>query len=165
MKNVFTWDALKRTDYFVDYQNFYTFCGVLSQRQLFVNVAKEMMKIDDPERAVEILDMCQECVPEENFPLDQVYLGFSNEYMVLDMIGLYYEAGQPQKAHDLAQRMVDQLKGSLIFFMDNYDYAKREMEVCYVALNDIADMADFYDDKELVKEIEDFFSEVVGSEE
>ena len=165
MKNVFTWDALKRTDYFVDYQNFYTFCGVLSQRQLFVNVAKEMMKIDDPERAVEILDMCQECVPEENFPLDQVYLGFSNEYMVLDMIGLYYEAGQPQKAHDLAQRMVDQLKGSLIFFMDNYDYAKREMEVCYVALNDIADMADFYSDTELSKTIDDFFDSVIGSEE
>ena len=45
MKNVYSWDALKRTDWFVDYQNFYTFCGVLSQRQLFVNVAKEMLKI------------------------------------------------------------------------------------------------------------------------
>ena len=44
MNEVYTWDALKRADYFVDYQNLYTFCGVMSQRGLFVNAAKEMMK-------------------------------------------------------------------------------------------------------------------------
>ena len=49
MKNVYTWDALMRTDYFVDYQHFYTFCGELSQRNLFVNAAKEMLKIGDKE--------------------------------------------------------------------------------------------------------------------
>ena len=165
MKNVYTWDALKRTDYFVDYQNLYTFCGVLSQRQLFVNVAKEMVKIGDTARAVEMLDMCQECVPEENFPLDQAYLGFSNEYMVLDMIHMYYEAGENEKALDLATRMAESLFGSLVFFMENYDYAKREMEVCYVSLSDIADMADFYGDTELATTIDKFFDSVIGSEE
>lgn len=165
MKNVFSWDALKRTDYFVDYQNLYTFCGVLSQRQLFVNVAKELVEIGDTTRAVEILDMCQECVPEENFPLDQVYLGFSNEYMVLDMIHMYYEAGENEKALDLATRMTESLFGSLVFFMENYDYAKREMEVCYVSLSDIADMADFYGDTELATTIDKFFDSVIGSEE
>ena len=93
IKNVYSWDALKRKDYFVDYQNLYTFCGVLSQRNVFVNAAKEMLKIGDRERAVELLDMCQECVQEENFPLDMTYLGFSNEYMVIDMIETYYLAG------------------------------------------------------------------------
>jgi hypothetical protein len=165
MKNVYTWDALKRTDYFVDYQNLYTFCGVLSQRQLFVNVAKEMVKIGDTARAVEMLDMCQECVPEENFPLDQAYLGFSNEYMVLDMIHMYYEAGENEKALDLATRMAESLFGSLVFFMENYDYAKREMEVCYVSLSDIADMADFYGDTELATTIDKFFDSVIGTEE
>jgi hypothetical protein len=165
MKNVYTWDALKRTDYFVDYQNLYTFCGVLSQRQLFVNVAKEMMKIGDTARAVEMLDMCQECVPEEKYPLDMVYLGFSNEYMVLDMINMYYEAGENQKALALATRMAESLFGSMVFFMENYDYAKREMEVCYVSLSDIADMTDFYGDTELATTIEDFFESVIGTEE
>ena len=161
MKNVFTWDALKRTDYFVDYQNLYTFCGVLSQRQLFVNVAKEMIKAGDTARAVEMLDMCQECVPEENYPLDQVYLGFSNEYMVLDMINLYYELGENEKARTLAEKMTESLMGSMIFFMENYDYAKREMETCYVSLSDIADMADYFGDKELATTIEDFFSKLL----
>ena len=164
IKNVYKWDALKRTDYFVDYQNLYTFCGVLSQRQLFVNVAKEMMKIGDTARAVEMLDMCQECVPEENFPLDMTYLGFSNEYMVLDMIQLYYEAGENEKARVLSDKMTEELMVSMVFFMENYDYAKREMETCYVALSDIADMADYYGDTELASIIEKYFDSLLGEE-
>jgi hypothetical protein len=49
--------------------------------------------------------------------------------------------------------------------MENYDYAKREMEVCYVSLSDIADMADFYGDTELATTIDKFFDSVIGSEE
>ena len=148
MKNVFSWDALKRTDYFVDYQNFYTFCGVLSQRQLFVNVAREMLKIDDKARAEEMIDMCQECVPVENFPLDMIYLGFSNEYMVLDMVEVYYEAGADEKALDLASRFADELMVSAAFFLNNYDYAKKEFDTCYTTLSYLADLADHYGDTE-----------------
>ena len=109
--------------------------------------------------------MCQECVPEENFPLDQVYLGFTNEYVVLDMIKLYYELGENDKALDLATRMAESLFGSMIFFMENYDYAKREMEICYVSLSDIADMADFYGDTELAATIDKYFDGLLGTEE
>ena len=116
MKNVYTWDALKRTDYFADYQNNYTFCGVLSQRQLFINVAKELMDAGQYEKAVEILDMCQECVPEEVYPLDMSYYGFSNEYMVADMIQLYYDLGENEKGHDLLARFAPALCESLAFF-------------------------------------------------
>ena len=116
MKNVFTWDALKRTDYFVDYHNNYTFCGVLSQRQIFVNVAKKLMEVDEYEKALEMLDMCQECVPEENYPLDMVYLGFTNEYWVLEMIDLYYSLGEREKAEDLLYRFVESLNHSKEFF-------------------------------------------------
>ena len=116
MKNVFTWDALKRTDYFVDYQNNYTFCGVLSQRLLFVNVAKELFEVGEIEKAIEILDMCQECVPEENYPLDMSYLGFSNEYMVADMIQLYYDLGEKEKGRNLMERFTPRLNDSMEFF-------------------------------------------------
>jgi hypothetical protein len=85
--------------------------------------------------------------------------------MVLDMINMYYEAGENEKALDLATRMADSLFGSLVFFMENYDYAKREMEVCYISLSDIADMADFYGDTELATTIDKFFDSVIGSEE
>ena len=54
---------------------------------------------------------------------------------------------------------------SMVFFMENYDYAKREMEVCYVALSDIADMADHYGDTELATAIDEYFDSVIGTEE
>ena len=165
MKNVFTWDALKRTDYFVDYQNYYTFCGVLSQRNLFVNAAKEMLKIGDQARAVELLDMCQECVPEENFPLDMTYLGFSNEYMVIDMIETYYIAGADEKALELAERFTEELFTSSEFFLDYYDYAKKEFESCYNCISYISDLADHYGDREFGAELRVRFNSMLGIEE
>ena len=165
MNNVYTWGALKRSDYFGDYQNFYTFCGVLSQRQLFVNVAKEMLKINDKERAVEMLDMCQECVPEVNFPLDITYLGFINEYMVVDMIETYYDAGAPEKALELAERFSDQLFDSLYFFLQYYDFAKREFESCYNNLQYLADLTEHHGDKEFADGINSRFEALMETEE
>ena len=165
MKNVFSWDALKRKDYFVDYQNFYTFCGVLSQRNLFVNVAKELLKVGDKERAVEILDMCQECVPAENYPLDITYLGFSNEYMVIDMIETYYRAGAPEKALELARRFTDEIFISTDFFLMNYDRTKREFDACYNCISYVAELADHFGDKEYAAEIRDRFNSLLGVEE
>ena len=155
MKNVFTWDALKRTDWFVDYQNFYTFCGVLSQRQVFLNVAKELLEAGDAGRAVEMLDMCQECVPVENFPLDMTYLGFSNEMMVVDMIETYYNAGAADKALDLARRFIDELFISMDFFLDYYDLAKREFEACYSCISYLEGLSQHYGDEEFSVEIRD----------
>ena len=165
MKNVYSWDALKRTDYFVDYQNFYTFCGVLSQRLLFVNVAKEMLKIGDSARAVEMLDMCQEAVPAENYPLDMTYLGFSNEYMVIDMIETYYNAGAADKALDLSRRLADELFVSTEFFIEYYDLAKREFENCYQCLSYVCDLAEHYGDKEFAAEVRDRFNTLLDIEE
>ena len=164
MKNVFSWDALKRKDYFVDYQNYYTFCGVLSQRNLFVNAAKEMLKIGDKARAIELLDMCQECVPEENFPLDLTYLGFSNEYMVIDMIETYYDAGAPDKAMELSRRFTDAIFQSTEFFLDYYDYAKREFDSCYNCISYVAEMADHYGDTEYGAELRERFNNLLDLE-
>ena len=164
MKNVYTWDALKRDDYFVDYQNFYTFCGVLSQRNLFVNAAKEMLKIGDIERAIELLDMCQECVPESNFPLDITYMGFSNEYMVIDMIETYYQAGASEKALELSKRFMEQIFASSEFFLQFYDYAKREFDACYNCISYIADLSDHYGNKTYAKEIRERFNAMLDLE-
>ena len=165
MKNVYKWDALKRDDYFVDYQNYYTFCGVLSQRNLFVNAAKEMLKIGDKERAVELLDMCQENVPAENFPLDLTYLGFSNEYMVIDMIETYYDAGASDKALALAQKFIDELFGSTIFFLEYYDLAQKEFESCYNCISYVADLTEHFGDKEYADSIRNRFNSLLDIEE
>ncbi len=165
MKNVYTWDALKRTDYFVDYQHYYTFCGVLSQRNLFVNAAKEMLKIGDNERAIELLDMCQACVPEENFPLDMTYLGFSNEYMVIDMIETYFTAGENEKALELAKRFMDEIFVSTEFFLNYYDVAQKEFESCFNCISYIADLTDFYGYNDYANEIRDKFNTLLDINE
>ena len=165
IKNVYSWDALKRNDYFIDYQHNYTFCGVLSQRNLFVNAAKEMLKIGDKERAIELLDMCQECIPAENFPLDMTYLGFSNEYMVIDMIETYYNAGAEEKALDLAERFIDEIFASTEFFLNFYDFAKKEFESCYNCISYVADLTDHYGDKKFASDIRDRFNTLLDIEE
>ncbi len=165
MTKVFKWDALKRGDYFVDYQNYYTFCGVLSQRNIFVNAAKEMLKIGDAARAEELLDMCQECVPEKDYPLDLTYLGFSNEFMVVDMIETYYNAGAPEKAAALASRLTDELFKSTIFFLEFYDYARTEFENCYKILQYVSDLSEHHGNVELATSIRDRFNKMVEAYE
>ncbi len=164
MKNVYKWDALKRDDYFADYQNFYTFCGGLSQRQIFVNVAKEMLKAGDMKRAVEILDMCQENVPEETYPLDMTYLGFSNEYMVIEMIESYYKAGAPEKARELAGKFAGQILPSAAFFLNHYDFARQNFEHCYNYIGILADVVEHYGDEQLAEDIRSSYNDIIGSQ-
>ena len=161
MMNVFKWDALKRNDYFVDYQNYYTFCGVLSQRQLFVNAAKEMLKIGDKERAERLLDKCMECVPEEVYPLDISYMGFSNEFMVIDLIDLYYMCGRNETALELSKRFVEKIMQSTYFYLQYYDYAKHEFDICYNCLQYLAELSDENGNAQFGTEIRDRFNSLL----
>ena len=128
MTEVFTWDALKRKDYFVDYQNMTTFCGVMSQRRLFYNVAEELYEAGEMAKAEEILDMCHECVPESTYPLDLSYLRTGNEYAVVQMVDLYYRLGAADKATALAERFADSMMSSIRFYVEFYDFARSDFE-------------------------------------
>ena len=157
MTNVYSWDALGRTDYYADNQHLYTFCGVLSQRAMFVNVAKEMLKAGHPERAVEMLDKCQKCVPEENYPLDISGLGYSNELMVMDMINLYYILDQKEKASDLAERFIGKMFQSVNFFFSFYDYAENDFERAKNIVLMVQDIAKDSGDEKVVALVEEGF--------
>ena len=161
MMHVYKWDDLSRTDWFVDYQNLYTFCGVLSQRQIFVNAAKEMLKISDKKRAAELLDKCQACVPEDNFPLDITYLGFSNEAVVIEMIETYYRCDRGETALELSRRFADKIFQSTLFFLEYYDYAKREFDMCYNCLQYLADISDENGNTDFGTEIRDRFNSLL----
>ncbi len=154
MMNVFSWDALKRTDYYADYQNFYTFCGVSSQRGIFLNAAIEQLKIGEKERAVELLDKCQECIPESVFPLDMSYLGFINERNVLEMVATYYDADAPEKALDLARRFADEMIVSINFYLEYYDFVRSYFEDSCRYVLFLADVLEQNGDEEYAHEIE-----------
>ena len=165
MTEVFTWDALKRTDWLVDYQNYYTFCGVMSQRLLFVNAAKEMLKVGDKARALELLNRCQECVPRENFPLDMSWMGFSNELMVLEMISLYYYSGDADSARALAADFSEELISASVFYAEFYDYCKREFDSERMVIASLVDMLIEEGDGELARNIESSFKLALGVED
>ena len=150
MKGVYKWDAVKRTDYFVDYQNIYTFLGVLSQRQLFLTVANALIDAGEPEKAVEMLDLCQENCPRENFPLESIPLGFTgNDYMVAQMIEDYYYLGEASKARELAAAMGEELMITAGFYLEWGRLGEAEFEAASRVLLYIADVCKQYGDKDL----------------
>ena len=154
MKNVYKWDALKRTDYYVDYQNIYTFMGVLSQRQIFLTVANALIDIKEDEKALEIMDLCQENVPKENYPLETICLGFTgNDYMVAQMIENYYYLGADDKARNLALEMCLDLMDTARFYSEFGSLASSEFETAGRILMYITDIMDQYGDKELAENI------------
>ena len=155
-KTVFKWDALKRTDYYVDYQNLYTFLGVLSQRQLFMVVANALIDIHEDEKALEMLDLCQECVPAETYPLETIPLGFiGNDYMVMQMVETYYFLGDAEKGRDLALRLGSDLLSSARFYLEFYDYATSEFDSCSRCILYLSDIMKEYGDTEAASRLED----------
>ena len=152
MKEVYTWEAVSRKGWFVDYQNLYTFLGVLSQRQIFVTVANALIDAGENEKALEILDMCQENFPEENFPLESIPIGFAgNDYMVAQMIENYYYLGADEKARDLAVRMADSLMDTADFYLGWGNLGSAEFDTATRVLLYIADVCRQYGDKNLGK--------------
>ncbi|MCD8313031.1 MAG: DUF2723 domain-containing protein [Bacteroidales bacterium] len=155
MNGRYTWDSLSRTDYYPDYTNYYTFCGVNSQRGLFLNVAREQYKAGHPEKAIEVLDKGQECVPESVFPLDISYLGFANEQYVLKTIDLYFECGADDKALDLAARMADEMMITTKFYLEYYSFAKSDFEDEWRYISYLADTLKEFGAEEQGKQLED----------
>lgn len=150
MNDVYSWEELRRTDYFVDYQNLYTFLGVLPQRELFLNAAAELMNAGRREEAVAMLDRGQECVPEENYPLESICIGFyQNDVCVISMIETYYALGEHDKARDLAERFSVELLTSTNFFIEYYAFAKNEFDQCANCLYYLSDVLKENGDKDL----------------
>ena len=152
----FKWDALRRKDYFVDYQNLYTFMGVLSQRQLYLNVANALIDIEEDGKALEIMDLCQQNFPEENYPLESIILGFSgNDYMVIQMVENYYFLQQPEKARELGLKLADGLLATARFYLEYYEYAASSFETTHRCLVYLADVFKQYGDQELSDQVLD----------
>ena len=160
--SVYTWDTLERSDWFVDYQNIYTFTGVMSQRGIFASVAMEMIEAGEFERAVELLDKCQSVIPEENFPLDIILYGLGNERDLISMIEAYYLAGAPEKASALCSSMSDEVLVSCEFFLNHYEDAENYFDSCYNVLAVLASVAEEYGDDSLASSIRLRFNNLLG---
>ena len=161
MTQVYKWDAVSAGNYFIDYQNMYTHLGVLSLRSLFVTAANTFIKAGENDRALEMLDKCQEVT--KHFPLETVPLNFSgNDYMVVSMVEDYYKLGQGDKARELGMRMAEQLLVSASFYGGFYDVAQEEFELVGNYIYFLADEMRKGGDAELAKSLTDSFLSMIG---
>ena len=162
MKNTYTWDAIRRTDYFADYQNQYTFLGVLGQRQLYLTVVNALIDIEEDEKALEMMDLLQENFPESQFPLESIPLGFSgNDYAVAQLIENYYFLGAADKARPLATRMGLALLETAGFYLEWGKLGSTEFETASRVLLYIADVCKDYGDKELGDAMVDSLEQII----
>ncbi len=162
MTEVYKWDALASDDYFIDYQNYYTFLGVMPVRGMFSNCAEAFMKDGMNDRALEMLDKCQEVM--HRYPLCAIPIGFSgNDYMVVRMVEQYYKLGEPAKAQALANGMGEELLDAAKFYLEYYDYAKSDFELCANYLYFLSDALKEGGDAELGEKLTKSLTDIVHS--
>lgn len=154
--NVYTWNDISRNDYDVDYQNYFTFLGVLPQREIFVSTANALLKEGDRKRALEVLDKCQVSMPADVWPLESIPLSFtSNDYMVVNMVSDYFAAGAPEKAVALGKQLGDGLIRTAEFYLDFYDYDPSDFETACQFLYFLIDELEKGGDKEVSGDLKD----------
>lgn len=160
--NVYKWDALKRTDYYVDYQNLYTFLGVINQREVFVNVADALIQKGEFDKAKEVLDKCLECVPFETYPIESVCVGFSsNDLRVINIISQYYLLGEPDKAREIASRFSTELLKDLAFHLEYIGAAYDQVGLMSQIRDLLVDVLQKGGDKEMADRINESFGQLI----
>lgn len=163
MTKSFTWEALARTDYYVDYQNLYTFLGTMPIRGLFTNCADAFIREGETQRAMEMLDAAQLILKDEQYPLETICLGFSgNNYVVTSMVADYFKLGNADRARSLAVRYANELLISANFYLKFYSYARSDFETCGRYLYYLTDTLEEYGEKELAAKIAKSFESLAG---
>ncbi len=162
MTEVYSFDALKAPGWFVDYQNCYTFLAVMGIRSLHVNCASSFLGCGQPERALAMLDQSEAAMV--NFPVCSIPLGFSgNDYMVVKTVDLYYKLGHGEKGRELAVKYADEVLAAAAFYLQFYAFAEDEFELCGNYIYYLSDVLEQGGEKELGKQIEKRFSDLVES--
>ncbi len=152
MTEVYSFDAISSDGWFIDYQNYYTFLGVMNIRELFLNCAEVFEKSGRNDRAVEMLDKGMYIM--RRFPLCTVSLGFrNNDIMVLHVIEEYYKLGEKEKADALAEQYAGELLQHTDFYFNFLDYGESEAELCWGLLYNLIDRVKTGGNKELADSI------------
>ena len=159
-----SYDALARKDYYVDYQNLYTFLGVMSIRNLFVSSADAFLKAGEYDRVEAVLDKCQEVMDPELYPYENSIYGWSsNALFPIEMIKDYYAIDRKEKAHHLAEVLYGQIEQVVLFYLDFYPTMKDEFEyacnLVYFMTNEISKAGDESFAVELSKKFSSFLND------
>ena len=163
LTNTFKFDALAGEDYLIDYQNFYTFMGVMSIRNMFISSANAFIKAGENDRALKALDMCREIMRPDRFPYDNSLLGWSsNALFPIEMARDYYRLGQKDKAREVIRELNSEVKEGIALFLDFYPEYKDEFEYSTQIIYFVAGEVRKAGDNEFADEIESDIAEYLN---
>ena len=172
LMNVYRWGNMNDPKVNIDYQNIYTFMGVMPLRSMFSRTAGILMQEGDTTRAVALLDKMQEIVIPSQFPLNFTLFGGAHDYYLLNVIDMYLMAGEIEKALALADAYMEEIVVSTKFFATPFRGGFMSEENLLLGMDFISEMYRLFksagmEDKaaEVQKRHEDIYYSIVGEEE
>ena len=120
------------------------------------------LKRGENDRALAMLDKCQEVMQKNRYPIESIPAGFSgNDYMVCEMVSMYYQLGEPQKARELAVNLFNDLLVTARFYLEYYEYAQSDFELAGNYVYHLEDIVKKCGDAELSERISHNFESLL----
>ncbi|MDR2358181.1 MAG: DUF2723 domain-containing protein [Prevotellaceae bacterium] len=136
LKNVYRWGNINRPDIWIDYNTFLSLTAILNVRNMHVETAEALLSIGEKEKAIEILDLATERMPDEIFPYCMSSL--QSDATIVNLIEQYYAAGDSVKADAIAKRFIKEADENLFFYTRAKSGGEREIDYTLQILNYLA---------------------------
>lgn len=154
MTQAYSWNQVSRNDYFVDYQNLYTFIGVIPQREIFLNTSIILDRAGQKKEAIEMLDKAMEVLPADKYPYESICLGFyNNDITIVSIIEQYLHLGEKEKALKIADQLGAELLKSVAFFTEFFYAGEMQFKECCNILYYLSDMLEHAGESEKSKKL------------
>jgi hypothetical protein len=125
----------------------------MNLRNNFARLAEELLKYNEKEKALKVLDKCMMVMPKENIPYN---------YFMLPIVECYYKAGETTKGNKLAQELADIYTDDMQFYLTlkgkDSESVDNEKQQCMGVLQRILMMTKQYKQDALNKKIESDFT-------
>lgn len=96
----FKWGNVNHPDVFLDYQNILAI-SQFGYRQMFAEIAKELISLGEKEKALDLLNLAMETFPLERVP---------HSYFIQEIVEAYYLADENEKAESIVSYLKNQFE-------------------------------------------------------
>lgn len=150
LMNKFHWGGMETPGIYMDENNIRM---TMNLRNNFARLAEELLKYNEKEKALKVLDKCMMVMPKENIPYN---------YFMLPIVECYYKAGETKKGNKLAQELADIYTDDMQFYLTlkgkDSESVDNEKQQCMGVLQRILMMTKQYKQDALNKKIESDFT-------
>ncbi|MDR3133839.1 MAG: DUF2723 domain-containing protein [Prevotellaceae bacterium] len=147
LKSVYRWGNINNPDVWIDYNTFLSLTAILNIRNMHVETAEALLTMGEKEKAIEILDLAVERMPDEIFPYCTSSL--QSDATIINLIEQYYAAGDSTKANTMAERFIKEADENLFFYTRTKNGGEREVDYTLQVLNYLASVCYSYGNMEL----------------